>query len=105
MDLGTSLKVELSSRSLTGFRGAPSRAPAMDGLQVWLLRPDGAALRQRSPLRRAAPSSTAAWATHVEEATFEPAKFQDLAAVVLRAEAKLIVREMPRVIKNVRLTR
>jgi hypothetical protein len=99
MDMGTFLKVELSSRSVSGFRGAPV-GPSLDGLQVWLLRKDGTTLRQRSPIRRTAAASTAAWATHSEEVTFEPAKFEDLAAVILRAEAKLIVREMPRVIKG-----
>jgi hypothetical protein len=96
MDQGTFLRMELAGRSMSGFRGQPAPAD-LEGLQVWLLKNDGTAVRQRSPIRRAASSTAASWATHTEEVIFEHAPFQDLAALVLRAEGKLIIREIPRV--------
>jgi hypothetical protein len=47
-------------------------------------------------MREAAWASMGGWATRTQELTFQHARFQDLAAVIVGVSGKPIVREMPR---------
>jgi hypothetical protein len=94
MDQKTFLKVDLAGQSVAEFRGVQPVAPSAKGLQVWLLRKDGTAVPQRSPMREGAWARMGGWGTRSQELTFEHADFRDLAGVVVGVNGKLIVREM-----------
>jgi hypothetical protein len=96
MDESTFLKVDLAGQSAAEFRGENPVAPPAKGLQVWVLSKDGTVLTQRTPMREAAWASMGGWATRTQELTFQHARFQDLAAVIVGVSGKPIVREMPR---------
>jgi hypothetical protein len=96
MDQGTFLKVDIAGQSAAEFRGEKPVAPSSKGLQVWILRRDGTVVAQRSPMREGAWASMGGWGTRTQELTFQHAKFQDLAAVIVSVNGKSIVREMPR---------
>ena len=99
MDDGHQLRVDLAGRSVPEFRGETPAPPSAEGLQVWLLRKDGTAAPRRSPLREAAWASMGGWGTRSLQIVFEHAPFGELAGVIVSANGKLIVREMPLPVK------
>jgi hypothetical protein len=95
MDQKQFLVVDLAGPSVPDFRGEKPTRPSAMGLQVWVLRKDGTAVPPRSAMRESAWGSMGGWATLSQELTFQHARFEDLAGVVVSVNGKLIVREMP----------
>ena len=95
MDQKTFLLVDIAGPSAPEFKGAVPQRPPIDGLQVWVLRNDGTAVRQRTAARASEWGSMGGWATKSWEITYDYAAFKDLAAVVARVGGRLYLREVP----------
>ena len=95
MDQKEFLLVDIAGPSVAEFRGEKPTRPSATGLQVWVLRKDGRAVPPRSAMRESAWASMGGWATLSQALTFQYARFEDLAGVVVSVNGKLIVREMP----------
>ena len=89
------LLVDVAGATVPEFKGTVPQRPSGDGLQVWVLRTDGTALRRRSPLRADQWASMGGYATKSWTLTFEYAPFRELAGIAVGVEGQLYVRELP----------
>ena len=75
-------------------RSTPEEArlhPEM-AMQAWILKEDGTSIRRRYPSKAPGPGRTTGW---IAIFAFEPAKLQELAAVVLSLDGTLFVKPIP----------
>ena len=96
MDQKTFLIADVAGLSVQEWKGVVPQRPSGEGLQVWVLRKDGQAVRQRTPARPSEWGGLGGIATKSWEFTFDYAPFRDLAAVVVAVEGQSFVREMPK---------
>ena len=93
-DAKTSLRVAFFGQSVPDGRGEVPKPPPVSGVQVWILRKDGTALRQQSGIRVNGAAFNAGLGAVSADLSFEHAEARDLAGVVVGVNGKLIIREI-----------
>jgi len=88
------LLVSISGPSVLLYFGGSPSAPTLDGLQVWLLKSDGTAVRRLPGVARGFSRSSNNEAARSVGFKFEPVPAADLAAVVVQAHGKLSVHDI-----------
>ena len=96
MDEKSFLKVDVAGATVREWKGETPRRPSGDGLQVWLLRSDGTAVRQRNPPRADEWGSMGGAATLSWVLLFDYAHFRELAGIAVRVEGRMFIAGVPR---------
>ncbi len=96
VDDKTSLRIVFFGPGVRTNRGEVPQPPPppISGVQMWVLRKDGTALRQLSGIRVNGVVSNAGSASVSAQLAFEHVEASDLAGIVVMVRGKLLVREI-----------